>query len=144
MKLKPGPHHPHRLFIFLFFFSFFLFLFFQYFFWEYPGGAGGREGEGRPRAPQSQPKAPPSSKEPWGLSASESDHPHREPDGLGRGFLSLAKLAPCYSDLDPKSTVQIKSYSPKKLRSCLDTHTYSRYPVKNELLGLLPYNTLIS
>ena len=34
---------------------------------------------------------PPSSKEPWGLSASESDHPHREPDGL-------AKLAPCYSD----------------------------------------------
>jgi hypothetical protein len=37
------------------------------------------------------------------LSASESDHPHREPDGLGRGFLSLAKLAPCYSELDPKS-----------------------------------------
>jgi hypothetical protein len=26
---------------------------------------------------------------PWGLSASESYHPHREPDGLGWGFLSL-------------------------------------------------------
>jgi hypothetical protein len=48
-------------------------------------------------------KLPPSSKEPWGLSASESDHPHREPDGLGRGFLLLAILSPCYSDLDPKS-----------------------------------------
>ena len=51
------------------------------------------------------PKAPLSPKEPWGLSATESDHPHREPGGLGRGFLLLAKLAPCYSDLNPKSKV---------------------------------------
>jgi hypothetical protein len=58
---------------------------------EYPSGAGS--------------KLPPSSKKPWGLSAPESDHPHREPDRLGRGFLLLAKLSPCYSDLDPKSKV---------------------------------------
>jgi hypothetical protein len=54
-------------------------IFFKYFFWEYPSGAGS--------------KFPPRSKEPWGLNAPESDYPHREPGGLGRGFLSLAKLA---------------------------------------------------
>jgi hypothetical protein len=49
------------------FFSFFSFLFSfsNIFFWEYPSGAGSQ--------------LPPSSKEPWGLSASEIDHPHREP-----------------------------------------------------------------
>ena len=106
MEPQPGLHHPNLPFFFLFFF-FFSFLFFQIFFLGISGRSGREGGGGAPASAAISTQSPPSSKEPWGLGASESDHPHREPDGLGRGFLSLAKLAPCYSDLDPKSKVYI-------------------------------------